>query len=234
MISRPLPVLVLVLVLAGGLVPAQSSAGSLGGSCPTGAIFSSLECRLGALLGWAQGTASLTVKVQKKVSRLLLRASTQVTSAHTLSDRRRRKPARAKLAKANRGLAKVETTLEGLTPVVRPRGVPPATTPAEAAAYCRDIRTDIETVRQTLVVGSFLFGEICCIRVCSRPPGTCALVDAVPCSTLDCELTAACLKNGCAIVPTPVGTTCAQFLPQIQVCDQSPTCPSDYANCVAP
>jgi len=228
--------LLLAIALASAAVPGRASAQTLGADCPAGALFSSIECRMASLLAWAQGSGQ-PVTVSKKLQKLLLRAQVKVTSANVLAGRHRYKPARARLAKANANLAKVEQTLASIpAPTVRARGIAPTATPAEALAFCQGIRTDLGTVRSTLVLkGPILFGEICCLRVCiptPADPSACAIVEAIPCTTTDCAITASCNANECSIVPTPIGTTCAQLL--ANECPGSLTCDAYNPTCVAP
>lgn len=225
--------LLLATVLALTAVP-RPAAAQLGSGCSTGALFSSIECRISALLDWAKGGGP-PVTVAKKIQKLLLHAQTKVTSANLLAGKHRYKPARARLGKADRNLGKVQSIL-GSLPTVRSRGLLPTATPAEAAAFCQGIRTDMGEVRSSLIPnGPILFGEICCLRVCiptQADPSACAIVDAIPCTTPDCLITAACLQNECSVVPTAIGTTCAQLY--ANDCPGSLTCDAYNPTCVAP
>jgi len=225
--------LLLATVLALVAVP-RPAAAQLGSGCPTGALFSSIECRISSLLDWAKGGGP-PVTVAKKIQKLLLHAQTKVTSANLLAGKHRYKPARARLGKADRNLGKVESIL-GSLPTVRTRGIAPTASPAEAAAFCQGIRSDLGTVRSTLVPnGPIFFGEICCVRLCIPTPAdatACALVEAIPCTTTDCAITAACLSNECSLIPTPVGTTCTEIL--ANTCPGLPTCDAYNPTCVAP
>lgn len=229
-----LPRLLLAFALAMAAGPGPASAGTLGDGCQSGALFSSIECRIASLLDWAKGGGP-PVTVAKKLQKLLLKAKVKVTSANLLATKHRYKPARARAAKADRNLAKVGNIL-GAIPTVRTRGLPPTATPAEAAAFCAAIRTDLVTVRATLnPFGPVVFQEICCIRVCvptEAEPSPCVITETIPCASNDCVLTASCLSSGCEIVPTPLGTSCSDIF--ANECTASPTCEAYNPTCVAP
>jgi len=230
-----LPRLLLATVLALVAVP-RPAAAQLGSGCPTGALFSSIECRIDSLLAWAQGSGP-PITVQKKLQKLLLRAKTKVAAANRLVGKHRVRPAHAQLGKADRNLTKVDTLLTSVVaPTVRPRGTPPVATPAEALAFCEGIQTDVGTVRSTLVVkGPILFAEICCVRIClptESEPAPCAIVDVEPCDSPACAAIASCVANGCEPLPAPIGTTCSQLY--ANVCTGSLTCDAYNPTCVAP
>ena len=231
MLSR----LLLATVLALVAVP-RPAAAQLGDGCSSGALFSSIECRIDSLLNWAQGSGP-PVTVQKKLQKLLLKAKLKVAAANRLVGKHRVKPAHAQLGKADRNLAKVDNILTAAAaPTVRPRGIPPTATPAEALAFCQGIRTDLGTVRSTLVVkGPILFAEICCVRIClptQAEPAPCTIVDVEPCDSPACAAIASCVANGCEPLPAPIGTTCADLY--ANVCSASPTCDAYNPTCVAP
>src|SRR5262250_2638065 len=128
MLSRLL--LTIVLATAAAAVPA--SADPLGAGCPSGALMSSIGCRIGSLLAWAQGSGPPPA-LAKTIKKPLVQANKGVMSANTLIKRHRYKPARSKLAKADRNLAKVTKVLSSAASVVRTRAISPTATVAEAA-----------------------------------------------------------------------------------------------------
>lgn len=235
MFARRLGLLLLAIAFLATTVPAPASAGTLGQGCQSGALFSSIECRIASLLAWAKGSGP-PVTVAQKLQRLLLKANAKVTSANLLAGKHRLKPARARLAKADRNLAKVSNILAAAQQTVRTRGLPPTATVAEAAAFCTQIRTDLTTVRATLnPLGPVVFQEICCLRVCvptQLAPSPCAVTEVIPCTSNDCILTASCLTTGCDIYPAPLGTFCQDIF--ANECTASPTCDAFNPTCVAP
>src|SRR5262249_21726999 len=177
MLSR----LLLATVLATAAVPGPASADPLGAGCPSGALMSSIACRIGSLASWAQGSGPPPA-VAKKIGKPLLQANKVVMSANRLIGKHKYKPARTKLGKANRNLSKVANIL-GASSALQPRAIIPTATVAEAAAFCQNIQTDVATVQTVLVPGApVVIGEICCVQICiptATDPTPCAIVDAI-------------------------------------------------------
>lgn len=218
-------------------VPRPAAADTLGANCPGGALFSSIECRLGSLLAWAKGSGP-PASIATKLQRLLQKANAKMTSAEKLVGKHHVKAAHARVGQADKSLSKADALLSSVvvTPMVEPRGTPPTATPAEALAFCEGIQTDVTTVKSTLVTkGPILFAEICCVRLCIPTlavPDVCAIVQTIPCTSPACAAIASCVAEGCEPLPAPIGTTCAQLY--ANECTASPSCDAYNPSCAAP